>query len=291
MPTFAVLHHPFLGPLWRSNLLSRPARPWRSRRAKQPKRSEAPTRLWARRHQRAVQCGAAWTGGSPRFPCLPPRPETRSSPSPHVEGVKARAFDFCTLGLPTDVALLLADAARNHPEPLAPITHGGYWTRIRVFARFARETQAVRSVRDLTSQMVWNYRAWLDGRTNPRTNKPWTKKTRAQALHVLRALIHTIKDLEPERLPSAIVFPTPAYRDREPAAQPVHLKEGELKALLWCCQREITEAVTRFKTGQEILAKEVSSGREDGMEPIIRAIASLNASGFRFPTSTTCRGD
>jgi hypothetical protein len=77
-------------------------------------------------------------------------------------GEVAKRYDLGKLGLPTDIATLLADAFRNHHAASSSDTLRHCWMALRVFARFAVEDGHVLSAGDLTTAMVGRYVAWLD---------------------------------------------------------------------------------------------------------------------------------
>lgn len=60
-------------------------------------------------------------------------------------GEVAKRYDLGKLGLPTDIAMLLADAFRNHHAASSSDTLRHCWMALRVFARFAVEDGHVHS--------------------------------------------------------------------------------------------------------------------------------------------------
>ncbi|MDH8442201.1 hypothetical protein QIG66_27690, partial [Klebsiella pneumoniae] len=54
-------------------------------------------------------------------------------------GEVVRRFDFHPLGLPADIAMLLADAFRNHHAASTQETQRHCWMALRTFARFVAE--------------------------------------------------------------------------------------------------------------------------------------------------------
>ena len=122
-------------------------------------------------------------------------------------GEVAKRYDLGKLGLPTDIAMLLADAFRNHHAASSSDTLRHCWMALRVFARFAVEDGHVLSAGDLTTAMVGRYIAWLDQQIAGQTNKPWSKWSRANVLMQLRQMIDWTKRRHPSRLPARIDFP------------------------------------------------------------------------------------
>ena len=208
---------------------------------------------------------------------------------PHVPGSKAREYDFSSLGLPPDIANLLAHAARNHPEPLAHPSQQSLWYSIGAFADFVREDAHVSSVADLTTAVVSRYRLWLDHQTGKHSGAPWSQATRAKRLVDLRTLVGTIKTVSPERLPSQIVFPAACYADRVQPVATRRLNGRELKLLLWCCQQEIREIRERFEIGKQILSDR-STNYEPALRDTLKALQELNRTGFPTEAAMIERG-
>ena len=208
---------------------------------------------------------------------------------PQRPGVRKKQYDLGALGLPQDIAQLLAHAVRNHPEAVAQKTQENYWGAIRTFARFVQADTQTRSNVDLTTSMVERYGAWLVRQTNRRTKNPWTQTSQSMVLRTLRRLIDTIKTISPEQLPSDIAFPSHLCAYREPAGGRPRLNEGQLKSLLWACQQEIREIRTRFRTGQEIL-KGDSTGHDPKLCKAIELINDLNNIGFPSRKALEQRG-
>lgn len=191
-------------------------------------------------------------------------------------GEVAKRYDLGKLGLPTDIATLLADAFRNHHAASSSDTLRHCWMALRVFARFAVEDGHVLSAGDLTTAMVGRYVAWLDQQIAGQTNKPWSKGSRANVLMQLRQMIDWTKRRHPSRLPVRIDFPWRSWPNRN-ADPRTRLGGDDLKAILRACYEEIDEAWERFETGRRIL---VASEPVDGVDPelcdLIRALARVN---------------
>ena len=191
-------------------------------------------------------------------------------------GEVTKRYDPGTLGLPLDVAMLLADAFRHHHAASSHDTQRHCWMALRSFARFVAEDGQVLSADDLTTAMVGRYIAWLDRQVAAQTNKPWSKSSRANVLMQLRQMIDWTKRRHPSRLPARIDFPWRVWPNRNADARP-RLDGEDLKAILRACYEEIDEAWDRFETGRSILA---TSGAVDGVDSelcdLIRALASVN---------------
>lgn len=191
-------------------------------------------------------------------------------------GEVTKRYDLGRLGLPCDVAMLLADAFRHHHAASSRDTQRHCWMALRAFARFVSEDGLVVSVDDLTSAMVGRYIAWLDRQVAEQTNQPWSKGSRANVLMQLRQMIDWTKRRHPSRLPSRIDFPWRVWPNR--SADPrARLGGDDLKAILRACYEEIDEAWDRFEAGRTILA---TSGPVDGVDPelcdLVRALARVN---------------
>ena len=170
---------------------------------------------------------------------------------PHPQGSKARVYNVASLDLPYEIARLLAHAARHHPEPLAHDTQQNIWYSICSFARFVHEDGQVASLENFDSAMVGRYATWLEHQTDSRTGAPWGQVTRGKKLGDFRRLVRTIKALNPDLLPTQIIFPTYCCPDREPPRTPLRLNKAELRSLMWCCCHEIREIRRRFSHRSE----------------------------------------
>ena len=193
-------------------------------------------------------------------------------------GEVVKRYDLGSLGLPSDVTILLADAFRQHHAASSRDTQRHSWMALRAFARFATEDGLVLSAGDLTSAMVGRYIAWLDRQVAGQTGKPWSRSSRANVLMQLRQMIDWTKRRHPSRLPARIDFPWRVWPNRH-ADTRSRLSGSDLKVILRACYEEIDEAWDRFETGQTILA---TQGPVEGADPelcdVIRAIAGVDES-------------
>src|SRR5271165_5822973 len=191
-------------------------------------------------------------------------------------GEVTKRCDLGRLGLPSDVARLLADAFRHHHVASSRITQRHCWMALRAFARFVAQDGQILSADDLTTAMVGRYIAWLDRQIGGQTNRPWAKSSRANVLMQLRQMIDWTKRRHPSRLPARIDFPWRTWPNRN-ADPRTRLGSDHLKAILRACYEEIDEAWERFETGRRILA---TSGTVDGVDPelcdLIRALGRVN---------------
>lgn len=191
-------------------------------------------------------------------------------------GEVVKRYDLSRLGLPLDVAMLLADAFRHHHAASSRNTQRHCWMALHAFARFVAQDGHVLSVDDLTSAMVGRYIAWLDRQVGAQSNKPWSKGSRANVLMQLRQMIDWTKRRHPSRLPERIDFPWRVWPNRTADTRP-RLSGDDLKAILRACYEEIDEAWDRFQTGRTILA---ASGPVDGVDQefcdVIRVIAGVD---------------
>lgn len=206
-------------------------------------------------------------------------------------GEVAKRFDLGKLGLPDDVATLLAEAFRGHHAGSSPDTQRGCYRALRIFATFAREEDAITGTADLTSALVGRYMDWLDRQPGP-DGKGWTAPSKANVLAVLRYLIDWTKRHAPERLPNRIDFPYNPYPNRSPTPRP-RLSEAVLKSILQAAYEEIDEAWERFETGRRILATRGAVAGADAqtcrfVREIARAGAGVvpSASRVRYGVST-----
>ena len=191
-------------------------------------------------------------------------------------GEVTKRYDLGRLGLPSDVARLLADAFRHHHVASSRATQRHCWMALRAFARFVAQDGQILSADDLTTAMVGRYIAWLDRQIGAQTNRPWSKSSRANVLMQLRQMIDWTKRRHPSRLPARIDFPWRVWPNRYADARP-RLGDGDLKAILRACYEEIDEAWDRFEAGRTILA---TSGPVDGADPelcaLVRALAGAD---------------
>jgi hypothetical protein len=77
-------------------------------------------------------------------------------------GEVARRYDLGKLGLPVDIAMLLADAFRHHHAASSRETQRHCWMALQAFARFVAEDGHILAADELTTAMVGRYIAWLD---------------------------------------------------------------------------------------------------------------------------------
>ena len=208
---------------------------------------------------------------------------------PHRPGVKAKTYDFGSLGIPLDIAAMLAHAARYYPIPLAYLSQRTRWHNITIFSRFVREDPQMRSAADVNTAMINRYRKWLDLQTDSRTGDPWAQKTKADAMLALRSMINRAKAICPHRLPSPIIFPAHCYPRREPPQPRRRLNKEELNTLTWCYREEIAEIRARFKMSQQILRGESSARQDPHLAEILVALNRLNNTGF--PTAVAMKAE
>ena len=191
-------------------------------------------------------------------------------------GEVTKHYDLGTLGLPLDVAILLADAFRHHHAASSHDTQRHCWMALRSFARFVAEDGQVLSADDLTTAMVGRYIAWLDRQGAGQTNKSWSKSSRANVLMQLRQMIDWTKRRHPSRLPGRVDFPWRVWPNRNANARS-RLAGEDIKAILRACYEEIDEAWERFEAGRTML---MTSDPIEGIDPelcdLVRALARVN---------------
>jgi site-specific recombinase XerD len=199
-------------------------------------------------------------------------------------GQVQRRYDLETLSLPKDMALMLAEAFRQHHAASTPETCRGCWTALQSFARFVAEDGAVGSLRDLDTAAVGRYIAWLDRQVG-RTGEPHSRRGRANVLSGLRQLVNWTKRHHPDALAPRIDFPYRVYPDLN--AQPrKRLPEEQLKAILRACYEDIDAAWARFELGQEILrSAAVPQGASVQLHGLVRALADVD--GGMMPARLT----
>lgn len=192
-------------------------------------------------------------------------PRTASRTSENVEsellitfrnawGEVEHSYDLGSLeGLSPDLALLLADGLRNTQAAASADTLRHHWRGLITFARFVREEYGTGSVRDLNTEMVKRYIAWLDRQTT-RKGQPWAAVVRRNEYGKLRTLVQWTKRQHPERLPSRLDFPHNPYPLADAKQQPrQRLSEVQLKAILRACYEEIDAGWATFEKGRSLL--------------------------------------
>jgi hypothetical protein len=103
---------------------------------------------------------------------------------------------FSSLHLPRAVSCALAEAFWNQVDVRSDATVRGYWYTLKVFARFAAETRALRSLSDVRSELLVRYIEWLNTQHGEDGN-PWSKGTRYSTYTTLRALLQWLQRCRP----------------------------------------------------------------------------------------------
>jgi integrase len=162
-------------------------------------------------------------------------------------------FDLAVLALPADLTDLLAEAFRGVDAATTVGTRNSRWRTLRLFARFIVEDGDVRSARDLTTEAVRRFIAWL-GQQRSRTGEPWAQGSRAVPFALLRSLLVWARRHRPDQLPPSLAIPYNPFplRQENQASRP-RLSEPHLKAILQACYEEIDEAWRRFEWGQAVV--------------------------------------
>ena len=168
-------------------------------------------------------------------------------------GAIVQCFDLADLALPDDLADLLAEAFRGVDAGSTVGTRHSRWRALRLFARFIVEDGAVRSTRDLTTETIGRFIAWL-GQQRSRTGEPWAQASRAVPFGLLRSLLVWARRYCPEQLPPKLTIPYNPFPVRRQNQEPrTRLSEAHLKAILRACYEEIDEAWRRFEWGQAVV--------------------------------------
>jgi len=190
-------------------------------------------------------------------------------------GAPVQRFDFDKLGLPADVAAVLAEAFRHHYAGLEAKTRGSAWQQIKVFAAFARE-DAVCDAGDLTTATVGRYLVWLD-RQKTGVGEPWALRVKALSISVLGVLVNWTKRNRPASLPARIDLPVNPYpRSGRSSRTRPRLNEALLKILLAYCYEEIDLAWARFEDGRAMLAGDEAHAAPGELAAVVRAVAAVD---------------
>jgi hypothetical protein len=147
-------------------------------------------------------------------------------------------IDFCSLGLPADVAQALADAFWHHFGGRPHRTILTHWTHLKMFARFVTESAALRALPELDGRLLGRYVEWLNRQCRP-SGSPWSKSTRAGAYTTLRKLLQWLERCRPGLLP-VIEYPFNPFpwRNRD-SGRFARLSAAQLRGLLRACERDI----------------------------------------------------
>jgi hypothetical protein len=171
--------------------------------------------------------------------------------------------DFSTLTLPKDVRGAVADAFRNHYGVRPPRSAQDSWRRLKVFARFAAETQAVRGLHDLGGAVLSRYVEWLNSQ-QAASGTPWSKPTRSAVYGTVTKLLQWLERCRPGLL-TRIDYPfNPFPWRRRDTRRRVKVGAQEIRALLRACEHDILQLRTERQRSDE----ERESARQDCGDPL-----------------------
>ena len=106
--------------------------------------------------------------------------------------VRHTLIDFSSLPLPADVRVALAQAFWGHIGGHSDRSIASYWKSILPFARFAAESQSLRSVADLDRAMLVRYIEWLNAQRCA-DGRIWALTTQAAVYGALRQLLRWLE--------------------------------------------------------------------------------------------------
>jgi len=185
--------------------------------------------------------------------------------------------DFGTLTLPKDVRQALADAFRNHYGARPPHSAQDSWRRLKVFARFVAETDAVRRLNDLGGEVLARYVEWLNNQ-RAANGRPWSKPTRSAVYGTVTKLLQWLERCRPGLL-ARIEYPfNPFPWRRRDTLRRVKAGAQEIRALLRACERDILQLRTERRCADE----ERESARQDCVDPLASRGALLAYIDQRF---------
>jgi hypothetical protein len=168
-----------------------------------------------------------------------------------AHGELVQRYDLSRLGLPAELAELLAAAFRGVDAGRSNGTRDARWNALKSFARFVNEDGSIVAAGDLTTAAMWRYVRWLEGQKTP-DGELWAQGTRVVQFTMIGALLGwAIRNRT--ALPEDLTLPfNPFGRTRcEPRKR---LPQVQLKAILRVCYEQIDTAWTRFMAGQAIVA-------------------------------------
>jgi|SRR5665213_3605934 len=110
---------------------------------------------------------------------LPRRGPTETDGTKVIRADASRKFgdtviDFSSLALPAAVSCALAEAFWNQADARAAPTVRTYWHHLKIFARFAVRTRAVKELSDVGSDLLLRYIEWLNKQESD-DGEPWSK--------------------------------------------------------------------------------------------------------------------
>lgn len=147
-------------------------------------------------------------------------------------------IDFRSLRLPTKLCDVLAEAFWGHIGTRSRRCVLTQWAHLRVFERFAAETQALGSGATVDHALLNRYIEWLNRQCRA-NGEPWLKSSRASTFTTLRVLLQWCQRCRPDAL-GEIEFPFNPFpwrnRDRRQRAL---LSAAQLRAILAACERDV----------------------------------------------------
>jgi site-specific recombinase XerD len=188
-----------------------------------------------------------------------PRARGHRLESPRKVG--STLVDFSKLPLPPTVRRAFAEAFFGLERVLSAASLHGYWHSVRSFSRFAAETGAVRSLRDVNADLVRRYIEWLH-RQVCADGAPWHPTTRASAYGGIRQLLRWLQRNRPQLL-GPIDFPRCVFPNRHASLRREPLSPQVLRAILKACEQEITALrALRERGAQEMALARVTRSRK-----------------------------
>lgn len=185
--------------------------------------------------------------------------------------------DFTALELPADVREALAEAFWHHYGPRPIRTARRAWSFIKVFARFVRETDAVRTLVDIDAALLMRYIEWLGTRRGARGSL-WSKTTRSATYGTLQKLLQWLARCRPGLI-APIEYPSNPFplRNRE-ASHRTKVTPERIRTLLWACEQDIEQIRRDRKRADE----ERVAARSKERDPLASLGALLEIIDERF---------
>jgi hypothetical protein len=180
-------------------------------------------------------------------------------------------IDFSSLPLPPKVRSALADAFWNHFGARSTQQISLMWAYVRVFARFAVESESISSLADIDHDLLVRYIEWLNAQRRA-NDEPWTQSSRSGPYTALRMLLQWLVRCRPGTL-GEVHFPFNPFPWRNRDSKRVQrLSARELRAILKASERDITALRTLRDGAKGAQAGMRSADPERSLGALLKAV-------------------